>query len=171
MPANIRNRPTASVPPAMPPLLMPQPPIAPLIPPGQTVDLMTAEGCAVFGAVWRGKEAKLVECPALADAMPEFRTAYDVDPYAGIRGFDDSDWPVIAPHDLGTRRGGGMICFFWFRTRLTMPADAAGAKAVFRTNVDGLRRGLGEWRDAARRRPPEPRVHPGLQHAEPRRPR
>ena len=42
MPANIRNRPTASVPPAMPPLLMPQPPIAPLIPPGQTVDLMTA---------------------------------------------------------------------------------------------------------------------------------
>ena len=136
MPANTRIRPTASAPPAMPPLLMPQPPIAPLIPPAQTVDLMTAEGCAAFGAVWRGKEAKLVECPALADAMPEFRTAYDVDPYAGIRGFDDSDWPVIAPHDLGTRRGSGMICFFWFRTRLTMPADAAGAKAVFRTNVD-----------------------------------
>jgi len=65
MPANIRNRPTASVPPAMPPLLMPQPPIAPLIPPAQTVDLMTAEGCAAFGAVWRGKEAKLVECRSL----------------------------------------------------------------------------------------------------------
>ena len=29
-----------------------------------------------------------------------------------------------------------MICFFWFRTRLTIPADAAGAKAVFRTNID-----------------------------------
>jgi hypothetical protein len=115
---------------------MPQPPIAPAIPPAQTIDLMTDEGCAMFGAVWRGKEAKLVECPALSDAMPGFRTAYDVDPYAGVRGFDDSAWPVIDPSTLGARRGGGMICFFWFRTTLTMPADAAGAKAVFRTNVD-----------------------------------
>jgi len=65
---------------------MPQPPIAPSIPPVETIDLMTAEGCALFGAVWRGKEAKLVECPALSDAMPGFRTAYDVDPYAGVRG-------------------------------------------------------------------------------------
>ena len=141
MPQNIRNRPTASVPPAMPPLLMPQPPIAPLIPPVHVIDLMTAAGSAVFGAEWRGKEAKIVECPALSDAVPEFKTTYDVDPYAGVKGFDDSDWPLVAPTELGARRGGGMISFFWFRTKLTVPAEAAGfdtagAKTVLRVNVD-----------------------------------
>lgn len=31
----------------------------------------------MFGAVWRGIEAKLVECPALSDSMPEFNSTYD----------------------------------------------------------------------------------------------
>lgn len=141
MPESKRTRPTASAPPAMPPLLMPQPPIAPSLVPVHVVDLMTEAGMAVFGARWRGKEARIVECPALSDAMPEFKTAYDVEPYAGVAGFDDSEWPVIVPGELGARRGGGMICFFWFRTILTMPADAAGfdtagAMAVLRVNVD-----------------------------------
>ena len=56
-------------------------------------------------------------------------------------GFDDSDWAVIPPADLGVRRGGGLVSFIWFRTTLTIPAnvagfDTAGAKAVFRVNVD-----------------------------------
>src|SRR4030081_1683640 len=97
MPTNRYVRPTVSAAPTSPPLLMPQPPIAPLIPPVHVVDLMTAAGSAVFGADWRGKEAKIVECPALSDAMREFKTTYDVDPYAGVKGFDDSDWPVLAP--------------------------------------------------------------------------
>jgi gluconolactonase len=141
MPESKRVRPTASAPPAMPPLLMPQPAIAPALPPVHVVDLMTTAGLGAFGAQWRGKEARIVECPALTDAMPEFKTTYDVEPYAGVAGFDDSDWPVIAPTELGARRGGGMICFFWFRTILTMPASAAGfdtaeAMAVLRVNVD-----------------------------------
>ena len=41
------------------------------------VDLMTVEGSTVFGAVWRGIEAKLVKCPALTDATPEFKSTYD----------------------------------------------------------------------------------------------
>jgi hypothetical protein len=39
--------------------------------PVHVVDLMTAAGSAVFGARWKAMEAKLVECPALSDAMPE----------------------------------------------------------------------------------------------------
>jgi hypothetical protein len=80
MPENLRIRPTISAPPPTNPLLAPQPPIAPLTPPVHVVDLMTAAGSAMFGAVWRGKEAKIVECPALSDSMPEFKTTYDVDP-------------------------------------------------------------------------------------------
>lgn len=141
MPASIRIRPTASIPPAMPPLLMPQPAVAPAVPPVHVVDLMTDVGSAVFGAQWRAMEAKIVECPALTDAMPEFKTTYDIEPHAEERGFDDSAWPVVAPTELGAKRGGGMVSFCWFRTTLTVPVnaagfDTAGAMTVLRVNVD-----------------------------------
>jgi hypothetical protein len=141
MPEKTWTRPTASVAPSRPPLLAAPHPLAPLIPPAHVVDLMTAAGSALFGARWRGKEAKIVECPALSDAMPEFKTTYDIEPHAEIAGFDDSDWPVVAATELGDKRGGGLVSFFWFRTTLTMPAeaagfDAAGAMAVLRVNID-----------------------------------
>ena len=141
MPASRYVRPTVSAPPAVPPLLIPQPPLAPLIPPAHVVDLMTLEGSAALGARWKAKEAKLVECPALSDAMPEFTTTYDIDPHAELLGFDDGAWPEVAPTDLGAKRGGGMVSFFWYRTKLTIPANAAGfdtsgAMAVLRVNVD-----------------------------------
>jgi hypothetical protein len=134
-------RPTHSMPPPIPPLLQPQLPLAPSLPPAHVVDLMTEAGSAVFGAKWRGKEAKLVECPALSDSRPEFRTTYDVEPHAELVGFDDSDWEVVAPTDLGGKRGGGMVSFYWYRTTLTMPPSAAGfetagAKAVLHVTVD-----------------------------------
>ena len=95
----------------------------------------------MFGARWKAKEAKLVECPALADSMPEFRTTYDIDPHAELLGFDDSAWPEVAATELGAKRGGGMVSFFWFRATLTIPASAAGfatagAKTVLTVNVD-----------------------------------
>ena len=135
------RRPTASIPPATPPLLMPQPAIAPAVPPAHVVDLMTEAGSAAFAARWRAREAKIVECPALGDAMPEFKTTYDIEPHAEAVGFDDADWPQIAAPELGAKRGGGLVSFFWFRTTLTMPAEAAGfatdgALAVLRVNVD-----------------------------------
>ena len=141
MPDSSWTRPTVSAAPARPPLLAALHPVAPLVPPAHVVDLMTAAGSAVFGARWRGREAKLVDCPALSDAMPEFKTTYDIEPRAGISGFDDSDWPVVAATDLGAKRGGGLVSFFWFRTTLTIPAEAAGfdtagAMAVLRVNID-----------------------------------
>jgi hypothetical protein len=141
MPENIYTRPTVSAAPPMPPLLMPQPPIAPSLPPVHVVDLMTAEGSAVFGARWKAMEAKIVECPALSDSMPEFRTTYDIEPHAQQTGFDDAAWPDVAATGLGARRGGGMVSFFWFRATLTVPANAlgfatAGAMTVLRVNVD-----------------------------------
>ena len=171
MPANSYTRPTASAPPAMPPLLVPQPPIAPLVPPAHVVDLMTAAGSAAFGARWKAMEAKIVECPALSDSMPEFKTTYDIEPHAELRGFDDSDWPEVAATDLGAKRGGGMVSFFWFRTTLTIPAsaagfDTAGAKTVLTVNVDDYAEVWVEWRDAARGRPAKPGDDPGLQHAQ-----
>jgi len=141
MPARKYVRPTVWVPPAVSAVLQPQPPLAPSIPPVHVVDLMTEAGSAAFGARWRVKEAKLIECPALTNSLPEFKTTYDIEPHAELLGFDDSDWAVIPPADLGVRRGGGLVSFIWFRATLTIPAnaagfDTAGAKAVFRVNVD-----------------------------------
>ncbi|MBV8131833.1 MAG: hypothetical protein JO282_04895 [Alphaproteobacteria bacterium] len=141
MPDSKWTRPTASVAPARPPLLAPPHPVSPLVPPAHVVDLMTAAGSAVFGARWRAMEAKIVECPALTDAMPEFKTTYDIEPHAGESGFDDSHWAVVAATELGAKRGGGLVSFFWFRTTLTIPANAAGfdtggAMAVLRVNID-----------------------------------
>lgn len=129
------------MPPPMPPLLAPPPLVAPLVPPVHVVDLMTVEGSAVFGAQWKAMEAKLVECPALSDSRPEFKTTYDVEPHAELSGYDDSSWPTVAATDLGGRRGGGMVSFFWYRTTLTIPAnamgfDTAGAMTVLRVNID-----------------------------------
>ena len=141
MPPKTYTRPTVSAPPAMPANLMPQPSIAPLTPPTHVVDLMTRDGSALFGARWKAKEAKLVECKSLSDSRPEYPTTYDVEPHAELLGFDDSDWADVAPDDLGGRRGGGMISFVWYRATLTIPAnaggfDTAGAKTVLRVNVD-----------------------------------
>jgi hypothetical protein len=135
------TRPTTSLPPPINPLLAPQPPIAPLMPPVHVVDLMTAEGSAAFGANWRATEAKIVECPALADSRPEYKTTYDIEPHAEVAGFDDSAWERVDPTDLGGRRGGGIVSFFWFRATLVIPPEAlgfatAGAKAVLRVNID-----------------------------------
>jgi gluconolactonase len=141
MPGNTYIRPTISAAPSIPPLLMPQPSIAPLTPPIHVVDLMTVAGSAAFGARWKGMEAKIVACPALTDSMREFETTYDIDPHAEITDFDDRAWPEIQATDLGAKRGGGMVSFFWFRTTLTIPArainfDTDGAKAVLTVNVD-----------------------------------
>ena len=119
----------------------PAPAIAPLLPPAYMVDLMTPEGSAAVGAEWRIMEAKVVECPPIPEAMPEYKSAYDIQPHAGERGFDDSAWPLIAPAELGAKRGGGKVSFLWFRTKLTIPAkvggfETAGAQAVFAVNVD-----------------------------------
>src|SRR2546428_2096861 len=81
------------------------------------------------------REAKIIEVPAIPDAMPEFTTTYDIDPHAGEAGFDDSAWPIILPTALEAKRGGGKVSFLWFRTQLTIPTrigafDPAGANVV-----------------------------------------
>lgn len=141
MSASTYTRPTQSATSTSPPYLSPQPAIAPVVPPLHVVDLMTLAGSAALGARWRGKEAKIVECPALSDSMAEFKTTYDIDPHAELLGYDDSGWLEIAATDLGAKRGGGMVSFYWFRATLTVPARLGGfdtdkAKTVLTVNVD-----------------------------------
>jgi gluconolactonase len=119
----------------------PAPQIAPSLVPSYTVDLMTAEGSAAFGAQWKTMEAKIVEVPPIKDNMPAYKTGYDISPHAGEAGYDDSAWPVIDAKGLAARRGAGKVSFIWYRANLTIPAkigdfETAGAKAVFTAYVD-----------------------------------
>src|SRR5262245_134601 len=52
----------------LPPTSPPQ--LAPVLPPAHVVDLLTADGMAAFGAQWKHMEVKIVEGPALPNAMP-----------------------------------------------------------------------------------------------------
>lgn len=126
---------------AQAPPAAPLPQMAPFLVPAHAVDLMTPEGSAVFGAQWKSMEAKIVEGPAIANAMPGYKTSYDIQPHAGERGFDDSSWPVIGAKGLADRRGGGKVSFLWYRANLTIPAkigdfETAGTTAVLTIYVD-----------------------------------
>jgi len=153
-----------------PPAAAPAPPppqTPPSLVPSKVVDLMTPEGSAVFDAQWKSMEAKIVEGPAIANAMPGFKTSYDIQPHAGERGFDDSSWPVIGAKGLADRRGGGKVSFIWYRANLTIPAKGGGLRHVRRHGgAHGLRgrlRGsLGQWADAAPRRLHQPSHDPRL---------
>jgi gluconolactonase len=123
----------------LPPTSPPQP--VPMLPPAHVVDLLTADGMAAFGAQWKSMDVKIIEGPALPNAMPGYKTSYDISPHAGVTGFDDSSWPTLEPKQLLDRRGGGKVSFLWYRTNLTMPAkignfDTANAKAVLTAYVD-----------------------------------
>src|SRR5260370_19039429 len=119
----------------------PAPMMPPSLVPSKVVDLMTAEGSAAFGAQWRSVEARIVEGPAIPNAMPGYKTSYDIQPHAGEAGFNDSEWPTIGAKGLADRRGGGKVSFIWFRTTLTIPAkvgdfDTTGATAVLTAYID-----------------------------------
>ena len=119
----------------------PAPIMPPSLPPTYIVDLMTAQGSAAFGAQWKTMEAKIVDAKPIPDALPQYKTAYDIEPHAGESGFNDSKWPTIEAKDLAARRSGGHVAFIWYRANLTIPAkvgdfDTAGAKAVLTVLVD-----------------------------------
>jgi gluconolactonase len=123
------------------PTPVPAPSIAPSLPPARTVNLMTAEGVAAFGAQWKHMAVKIVEIPHIPNAMPEYPTTYDIQPHAGVSGFDDSSWPTVEAKSLSDRRGGGKVSMIWYRANLTIPDkvgdfDPSGAKAVFTVTID-----------------------------------
>jgi len=159
--------------PAPAPAPNPAPIMPPSLPPSYVVNLMTQDGVAVFNAQWKNMDVKIVDAPPMANAGPQWKSSYDIQPHAGEMGFDDSSWPVIEAKSLADRRGGGRLFMTWYRTNLTIPAkigdfDTTGATAVITFTIDDYAEA---WVNGAmpRRAPPEPSDNPGLQHAQPRR--
>jgi hypothetical protein len=127
--------------PAPAPAPNPAPIMPPSLPPSYVVNLMTQDGVAVFNAQWKNMDVKIVDAPPMANAGPQWKSSYDIQPHAGEMGFDDSSWPVIEAKSLADRRGGGRLFMTWYRTNLTIPAkigdfDTTGATAVITFTID-----------------------------------
>jgi gluconolactonase len=101
----------------------------------KVIDLRTDEGSQAVKAQWRYQDVKIVEVEGKgADGKPN-RT-YNIEPHAEKPDFDDSTWDVVAPTSLAKPRGGGQVCFCWYRTKLTLPEGVEGKKVFFVTTVD-----------------------------------
>src|SRR3954469_23058372 len=96
--------------------------------PDAIVDLQAGAAAELVAAQWRYSDARVeeiefVELGSPADPLgpgtvPN-RTA-DVLPHAEAADYDDSDWRVLAPEETRARLADGLVCFNWYRTRVTL---------------------------------------------------
>ncbi len=99
------------------------------------IDLRTRAGVEAVRGEWRYSNARIVEIPHKApDGSPNTTNA--IEPKAQGADFDDSKWEVLDPTTLGKRRSTGLVCFCWYRIKLTMPDDVAGKTVAFVSTVD-----------------------------------
>jgi hypothetical protein len=99
------------------------------------IDLQTKEGVAAIKGEWRYHDVKIVEVEGTGpDSKPN--KTYNIEPRAEKAEFDDSKWELVAPETLKNGRGGGQVCFCWYRIKITIPPEAAGKAVFFQTTVD-----------------------------------
>lgn len=114
--------------------------------PAASIDLATQEGIALVNGAWRYSDVELAPVQHHApDAQGQPTggaiTTWDIQPHAGLREFDDSNWSVIDPTTLNQRRGHGRVSFGWYRITVTIPErigefDTRGASVAFETSID-----------------------------------
>lgn len=110
------------------------------------IDLATERGAKLVAGAWRYSDVRIIETDffdAGSDGQPGAtpNLAYDFEPHAGGRGFDDGSWRIIRPTTLSQRRSAGKLSFNWYRIRITVPEridgfDPTGSTLVFQTSVD-----------------------------------
>lgn len=113
---------------------------------GAELDLLSPAGLELVKGSWRVADAAIVPVEFRhpgAEGQPssELTGTYDIEPRAGIAGFDDSAWPVVPPAALAARRGSGKLSFVWYRLHLTLPERlegkmVAGSTVSLETTID-----------------------------------
>jgi gluconolactonase len=99
------------------------------------IDLRTDDGMKAVKGQWRYADAKIVEVEFKGpDGKPN--KTYNIEPRAFGADFDDGRWEVLDPKTLGQRRSSGLVCFAWYRIKVTLPPEADGKTVHFVTTVD-----------------------------------
>jgi hypothetical protein len=102
------------------------------------IDLSTKDGVAAVKGQWKFHDVKIIEVEGKGPDGKPNRT-YNVEPrgeQAARPDYDDSQWESIAPETLRKGRSTGLVCFCWYRIKITIPPEAAGKAVFFRTTVD-----------------------------------
>jgi len=111
-----------------------------------SVDLATQQGVAVVQGTWRYHDVEVVPTQHHAADVHGQPTGaavstLDIQPHAGLREFDDSNWQAIDPTSLNQRRGSGRVSFSWYRINITIPEtidgfNTRGKTVAFETSID-----------------------------------
>ncbi len=114
--------------------------------PAAVVDLRTDAGVRLVRGRWKYADARVVDVAHRAvgaDLKPSGppNMTRDVEPHAGVAGFDDSGWETIPATSLEARRTNGRLAFGWYRIAVTVPEriaafDPTGSVAVLEIVVD-----------------------------------
>ena len=114
--------------------------------PDATIDLRTGEGVRLVKGQWHYSDVKIITVDSrgpgadLKASGAPIKT-YDYTPHAGAADFDDSEWSPVDATTLEARRGGGKVCFNWYRIEITIPEKVAampsrGTTVVFEIVID-----------------------------------
>lgn len=104
----------------------------------EKIDLRTKEGVERVHGEWKFTDVKIVEVDGKYEDGSPNRT-YNIDPPSRDvtkPDFDPASWETVDPTTLGKRRSTGLVCFCWYRTKVTLPEGVAGKKVHFVTTVD-----------------------------------
>jgi len=120
--------------------------------PVAVVDLRKTESCQLVKAQWRSLNARITMAsfkapgPSETDPSALYPTGkaistFVLEPRCGTPAFDQADWQNVAPTDLETRRGNGLLSHVWYRVRLTLPEKTgsvavAGSRVLFELVAD-----------------------------------
>jgi gluconolactonase len=114
--------------------------------PPASVDLTTQAGVELVRGAWRYSDVEIVPTQHRAPDMNGQPTgapvpAWDYQPHAGGREFDDSAWETLDPAMLKARRGHGRLSFNWYRLAITIPErvgtfDPSGSTVELETSLD-----------------------------------
>jgi hypothetical protein len=99
------------------------------------IDLRTKQGVDAVKGQWRYADVKIVEVDTRTLEGKPAKT-YNIQPKAFGAEFDDSKWEQCDPPSLRKARGGGQVCFSWYRIKVTIPEEARGKAVFFQTTVD-----------------------------------
>lgn len=102
------------------------------------IDLSTRAGADAVKGQWKYHDVKIVEVEAKSPSGKTNKT-YDIRPRGeevAPADYDDSGWESITPESIKKGRSTGLVCFAWYRIKITIPPEAAGKRVFFRSTVD-----------------------------------
>jgi len=101
--------------------------------PDVVIDLKTQKGVDILKTSWKYSDANIIDDqfgapgpteddPLLLYPTGPKKPTWNINPKAGSKDFDDTNWKQLDPTSLEERRCPGRLCFNWYRLNITIPS-------------------------------------------------